>query len=214
MRAIDAPGHGAASEIRADLWAAAELAVETIGRGVYLGYSMGGRIALHAALARPDAVEALVLVSATAGIDDTAERAQRAAADDALATHIEVVGIDVFVDEWLANPLFAGLEDTTTFASERRRNSAAGLASSLRLVGTGHQEPLWDRLAELTMPVLVVAGRDDPKFVDSAARLATAIGTDATLAIIEGAGHSVHLERPMAFIDVLDSWLDARLDQM
>ena len=142
--AVDAPGHGGSADVRADLVAGAALLGATGGRATYVGYSMGGRLCLHLAVARPDLVERLVLVSATAGIDDPIERAERRAADEALAASIERDGVDAFLARWVAQPLFAGLADPGL--DDRRRNTVAGLASSLRLAGTGTQEPLWDRL--------------------------------------------------------------------
>jgi 2-succinyl-6-hydroxy-2,4-cyclohexadiene-1-carboxylate synthase len=109
---------------------------------------MGGRHALRLALDRPDLVERLVLIGASPGLADTGEREQRRAADDALATHLEQIGVAAFVDEWLAQPIFAGLPVAAQFRDERRTNTAAGLAASLRLAGAGAQESLWD-LAEV-----------------------------------------------------------------
>lgn len=204
--AVDAPGHGSAADVVADLWRAAELVVTAGGRAVYVGYSMGARICLHAAVAHPDAVEGLVLVSGTAGIDDPAERAARRDADEFLARAIERDGVDVFLDRWLSQPLFASLPGSARQLEDRRRNTAVGLASSLRHAGTGTQEPLWDRLAELSMPVLLVAGALDAKFVGLAERVHALI-PGAELAVVTGAGHTVHLERPDAFVDVLTAWL-------
>lgn len=210
VTALDLPGHGAAGAVHADLWTTADLVAGSIDPehpAVVVGYSMGGRMALHTALAHPERVGRLVLISATAGIDDEAERDARRASDEALATHIESVGVDTFVDEWLALPLFAGLPPEGRYVEERRTNSARGLATSLRLAGTGAQEPLWSRLAELSMPVLVVAGQNDQKFAALAERLATGIGDNATLAIVGGAGHTVHLEQPTLTTDLIAAWL-------
>ncbi|MFN8053377.1 MAG: alpha/beta fold hydrolase [Acidimicrobiales bacterium] len=210
VTALDLPGHGAAGAIRADLWTTADLvadAIEPDRPAALVGYSMGGRVALHVALAHPRSVRALVLVSATGGIDDDGERDARRAADDALAARVETIGVDAFVGEWLALPLFAGLPPEGRFEDERRSNSAAGLASSLRLAGTGTQEPLWDRLGELTMPVLIIAGQDDTKFAALAERLAAGIGAQATLAIVGGSGHTVHLEQPLLTADLVTTWL-------
>jgi 2-succinyl-6-hydroxy-2,4-cyclohexadiene-1-carboxylate synthase len=204
---LDAPGHGQAADVRLDLVDGARAMAERAGRGTYLGYSMGGRFCLHAALARPDLVERLVLVSATAGIDDEAQRQARRATDDALADHVLAVGVPAFVEEWLASPLFAGLSPERAHRRARLANGAEGLASSLRLAGTGTQIPRWDQLGELTMPVLVVAGAHDAKFVALAERLAHGIGSGAELAIIPGAGHTAHLEQPEAFLAVLQPWL-------
>jgi 2-succinyl-6-hydroxy-2,4-cyclohexadiene-1-carboxylate synthase len=199
---VDAPGHGGSGDVRATPADGAALLGGAGGPATYVGYSMGGRLCLHLAIARPDLVRRLVLVSATAGIEDATERANRRAADEALAASIEQDGVDAFLDHWLAQPLFATLPPEAAGAEDRRRNTAAGLASSLRLAGTGTQEPLWDRLGELRMPVLVVAGALDAKYAAIAERLADAI-PDATLEVIDDAGHAVHLERPDVFLDVL-----------
>jgi 2-succinyl-6-hydroxy-2,4-cyclohexadiene-1-carboxylate synthase len=168
---------------------------------------MGGRLCLHAALAASDAVRGLVLISATGGIDDVGERDARRRADAALADRIEAIGVPAFVDEWLAQPLFAGLDVAAQGRAERLANTAGGLASSLRRAGTGTQVPLWDRLVDLHVPTLVVAGSLDTKFVALGERLAAAI-PGADLAVVDGAGHTVHLERPDDFLAVLLPWLD------
>jgi 2-succinyl-6-hydroxy-2,4-cyclohexadiene-1-carboxylate synthase len=209
--ALDAPGHGRASEVQADLVDGAARLVTAGGAATYVGYSMGGRLCLHAALGRPDAVRGLVLISATAGLDDAGERAARRAADDALADRIETIGVPAFLDEWLAQPLFAGLDAAAQGRAERLENTAAGLASSLRLAGTGSQAPLWDRLGEIAVPVLVVAGALDTKFAGIAERLAAALPR-ADLALVEDAGHTVHLEQPEAFLAVLLPWLRAHAE--
>lgn len=204
---LDAPGHGRASHERADLDEGAASLGGQGGTAAWLGYSMGGRYCLHLALAEPDRVERLVLVSTTAGIDDPGGRAARRATDEALAIRLEEVGVDAFLDEWLALPLFAGLPHEARCLEARRTNTVEGLASSLRRAGTGSQRPLWDRLHELAMPVLVVAGADDPKFAALAQRLVQGIGHRATLAIVDGAGHTVHLEQPGEFVEVVRRWL-------
>ncbi len=195
--AVDLPGHASASEVTTDLWGAATRVVDTGGPGIYVGYSMGGRVALHAALARPDLVERLVLIGATAGISDDAERSLRRASDIRLADHVEQIGVEEFVDEWLQNPLFAGLSAHTDQRDDRVRNSATGLASSLRTCGTGCQEPLWERLGEVSCPTLLLVGERDHKFRELADRLAAGID-DARVEVIGGVGHSVHLEAPEA----------------
>ncbi|MEA3056465.1 MAG: 2-succinyl-6-hydroxy-2,4-cyclohexadiene-carboxylate synthase [Actinomycetota bacterium] len=209
--ALDAPGHGDASDVHLSLPDGGAWLAEAGGQGVYVGYSMGGRFCLHAALAAPARVRGLVLVSATGGIDDERERAARRTSDDALADRIELIGVPAFIDEWLAQPLFAALEPARRGIDDRLRNTASGLASSLRLAGTGTQAPLWDRLATVHVPTLVVAGADDKKFVALGERLAATV-PDAELAIVDGAGHTVHLEQPERFLDVVLPWLRRRGD--
>lgn len=209
--AVDLPGHGdAPTELAtSDLWRSADHLVDGGGSGVYVGYSMGGRVTLHAALARPDAVRAMVLIGATAGIDDDGERADRRAADERVATRIETIGVDAFLDEWLANPLFAGLTPEAARVEDRRRNSAAGLAASLRATGTGTQEVLWGRLADITAPTLVVVGEQDAKFRELGERLVAHL-PDASLAVVQDAGHSAHLERPEATVEAITGWVSRR----
>ena len=204
--ALDAPGHGAAAELDLDLVEGGAWLAATGGRATYVGYSMGGRLCLHAALAAPDAVRGLVLISATGGMDDAGERAARRTADEALADRIEAIGVPAFLDEWLAQPLFAGLDDAAQGRAERLVNTPAGLASSLRRAGTGTQLPLWDRLAGVHVPTLVVAGALDAKFVALGERLASVI-PGAELAVVDGAGHTVHLERPDEFLSILLPWI-------
>lgn len=204
---IDAPGHGDSAGVRADLVEGGELMARTAGAATYIGYSMGGRFIVHTALDHPHLVQALVLIGATAGVEDADERAARIEDDEARARRIEEVGVEAFVDEWLTLPLFAGLSPEVACRDERLANTAEGLASSLRLAGTGTQTPSWDRLSELTMPVLVMAGELDTKFVTLGERMAAAIGPNATFVTVEGAGHTAHLEAPERFLAFLRSWL-------
>ncbi|MGD9702523.1 MAG: alpha/beta fold hydrolase [Acidimicrobiia bacterium] len=204
---VDAPGHGGSSDIAVGLQEGAALLGATGGRATYVGYSMGGRLALHLALAQPDVVERLVLLGATAGIEDPAEREARRRADDELAASIERDGVPVFLERWLQNPLFARLPEDAAALADRRRNTPAGLASSLRLAGTGTQESLWGRLASLAMPVLVLAGEHDAKFRILGERIASAIGTNARFEVVPDAGHAAHLERPGAFAQQVEMFL-------
>lgn len=211
--AVDLPGHGGSTPVRvADLSEAAALLGEAGGEATYVGYSLGGRTSLTLALARPDLVRALVLVGATAGIEDDDERARRRERDEALARRLEVggdEGLGAFLDAWLAGPLFAHLSPAQADLAARRVNSAAGLASSLRSCGTGTQTPSWHRLGELAMPVLVCAGARDTRFASLATRLAAAIGPNARAASVPDAGHAACFERPAAFAALLAAFLPA-----
>ena len=212
IEAPDLPGHGTAARDRADLpGAAAALAAGIDDPALVVGYSMGGRLALRLALDHPDRVAALVLVGATAGIDDPHERAARRTADAALADRIEAIGTLAFLDEWVAQPLFAGLELTPADRAAREANDPAGLASSLRLAGTGTMDPpWWDELARIDVPVVVAWGERDAKFAALGARLVVAIGQNAAGAAVPDAGHAAHLEQP-AFVAELVVELAARV---
>jgi len=208
---VDAPGHGTSAEVHTDLVSGARLLGEAGGHGSYVGYSMGARLCLHLALQQPELVTRLVVIGGHPGIADAGERATRLAGDVALAGRLEAQGVPAFVDWWLAQPLFSTLSTGVAQRDDRLTNTAAGLASSLRLAGTGSQEPLWDRLGQLTMPVLVMAGELDRRFVDLGRRTVAAIGTNAELVLIPGAGHACHLERPDACCLVLADFLGDEL---
>jgi 2-succinyl-6-hydroxy-2,4-cyclohexadiene-1-carboxylate synthase len=179
--------------------AAAAVATAVRGRFVLAGYSMGARLALHAALAMPERVERLVLVSGTAGIVDARERKARLAADEELAEEVERNGIEEFIARWAATPLFAGdppwVRDEV--AREQRDCDTGSIAACLRDLGTATMAPMWERLGELRMDVAVLAGERDPRYVALARRLATAIPR-AQLTIVAGAGHRLALEAPEA----------------
>ena len=131
-------------------------------------------MALHVATGTDLEIRRLVLIGATGGIEDPAARARRREADDATAAALEASGdVEAFIDRWVSGPMFSRLADAAQ-TDERRRNSAAGLASSLRLAGTGTQEPLWDRIPKLAVPLLALAGTDDTRFGAHAFRLARA----------------------------------------
>jgi 2-succinyl-6-hydroxy-2,4-cyclohexadiene-1-carboxylate synthase len=204
----DLPGHGSRADVHAGMDEAVRLLADEGGRAAYVGYSMGGRVALNLAMTRPELVERLVLVSTSAGIEDDDDRAARRQADEELAAAIEEQGIDAFLGEWLAQPLFADLTPETGGLEARRENTASGLAAALRLLGQGSMEPLWRRLLDIRMPVLIVAGERDEAYCLQAVHLGGWMGEMATLAMVPGAGHACHLQQPREFVDLVVSFLE------
>lgn len=208
---VDLPGHGASSETRVDLLEGSGLLVDAGGAEPFdlLGYSLGARFALQGALGAPERITRLILISGTAGIEADDARAERRKRDEDTATRLEAEpDVDAFVASWLAAPMFATLRAGHAGTEERCRNTPAGLASSLRLAGAGTQAPLWGRLEELTMPVLVLAGATDPRYAASGSRLARGVAHGA-FALVPGAGHAVHLEQPEVTAAIVRSWLTA-----
>src|SRR5689334_4198450 len=178
--ADDIRGHGDASErVPVLLEAVIEDVDAAAGPECYtlVGYSMGGRIALHVALAAGDRVERLVLIGASPGIADDGERSARRRADEQLAAEIERSSIEEFARRWAQTPVLAGLPPAALDAAhaDRLRSTPAGLARALRGLGTGALPPLWERLGELSMPVTLVVGERDSKFQGIAAEMTTGI---------------------------------------
>ncbi|HUB72605.1 MAG TPA: alpha/beta fold hydrolase [Solirubrobacteraceae bacterium] len=173
------------------------------GRFALCGYSLGGRLALHVALAAPERVSRLVLVSTSPGIEDARERAARRAADERLARELEGEPFEQFIERWRAQPLFAGEppEAAALARDDQRRNRPDALAAVLRGLGAGQMQPLWQRLGELRMPVTVVAGERDRKYAALGRRAAAAL-PDGELVILPG-GHGLALESPAALARVL-----------
>ena len=208
--ALDLPGHGSGpvSDDPADYTMAAAVAgvvdaTAHLGRFALVGYSMGGRVALHVALSRPDRIAALVLIGARAGIDDPVERTERIAADETLADRIESEGIEWFADYWGDQPLFASqrtrlpADQQAELRAQRLACHPRGLAHSLRGMGAGAADPIGCRLSELSMPCALIAGSDDAKFMAIAYQMAMAMPR-ATVWSIPDAGHATHLEAPDA----------------
>ena len=204
---VDLPGHGGSAAVDLSFEETAEALGEAGGAATYVGYSLGGRLCLRLAVDHPELVQSLVLVGASPGLAGADERAARRAADEALAADIERIGTAAFLDRWLAQPLFASLRPAADDLEARLANSPAGLATALRRLGPGVQEPLWDRLGELKMPVLAVTGQEDTKFSRLAEEMAAAIGVNAEAVAVAGAGHAAHLERPVSFHRLLTAFL-------
>jgi 2-succinyl-6-hydroxy-2,4-cyclohexadiene-1-carboxylate synthase len=206
--APDLPGHGANAGRRPIDFAAcvAELAALAPPRFVLAGYSLGGRVALHLALAHPERIARLVLISTTAGIDDPLARAERRRDDEALARRLEREPLEEFVRRWRRQPLFADESEAVraAAAADQLRNSPAGLAAALRGLGSGTMEPVWDRLGELAMPVTVLVGARDEKFRDLGRRLAGGLPA-GRLEVVPGAGHGLLREAPGAVVAALEA---------
>ena len=192
-----------------------------ITQAAVLGYSMGGRLALHLALycARhlPERVSALVLESTSPGIEDASERRARARGDRSLAAAIERDGIDSFVERWQALPLFSTQERLPARARERLRrqrlaNDPRGLANSLRGMSVGVQEPLLAHLGTIDAPVLLIAGVLDEKYRNLARQMASRLPR-ARLETVSEAGHAVHLEQPVVFARTVRSFLADHADE-
>ncbi len=205
--APDFPGHGHKAHQRRASEYALESHLQLISEAVgpaepvtLLGYSMGGRLALHWSVAHPERVRRLILIGASPGLPEPAQRDERRLADADLANFIRTQGLPAFFKYWYNQTFFASLmalppERLDPILSRRAENQPEALALSLENVGTGTLPSLWHRLKELRMPIDIVTGKHDVKFT----RVAHEMGAHlpkARLSVVEHAGHAVHLEQP------------------
>jgi 2-succinyl-6-hydroxy-2,4-cyclohexadiene-1-carboxylate synthase len=221
---VDLPGHGETASPDDPARYAMERVVEDlvalcgelgIARAAWLGYSMGGRLALGVGVLAPQAVSALVLEGASPGLNSAVERAARMASDETLAVRLEREGLEPFIDFWQSIPLFATqrrlpAERREGLRRQRLKNDPIGLANSLRGMGQGSQPPLFDRLGEVGVPTLLIAGEEDTKFRALAKEMAAAM-PDARCEFIPNAGHAAHFEQPEVFDELALGFLRAHL---
>lgn len=177
-----------------------------------VGYSMGGRLALYFAATYPHMLQRLVLESTSPGLRTEEERAARRQHDQTLAERIETTPLDEFLDWWYNQPLFASLRSHPAFGrvlEQRKLSTPAGLACSLRCMGTGVQPSMWESLPHLSVPTVLLAGQRDEKFVRIGREMKSLLPT-APLCVIGGAGHTIHVENEGAYVDVVRTFLTAR----
>jgi len=209
----DAPADPARYQVDrcvADLFAVAD----QLGQARFdlLGYSLGGRVALHLAATAPQRIRALILESASPGILDPDECQARRDSDEGLAKLLETDGIQAFVDRWEQVPLFASQRELPTevrarLRAQRLRSNPLGLANSLRGIGAGVMPPVHDRFGRVEAPTLLIVGARDLKYVGIGRELAMQLPR-ARLEIVPGAGHAVHLERSAAFSEAIVGFLE------
>jgi len=209
--APDIRGHGCAAALRPVGFAECVADVVTVApaRFTLVGYSMGARVALRVALAHPPRVQRLVMVGATPGIADDVEREARRRDDAELADELAAADdIEAFARRWGEQPLLRRQPPEVAAAAhaDRLRNEPPGLAAALRGIGPGATEPLWAQLAELRMPVVVIAGERDTKYRKLAERMAEHIPR-AEVLIVPAVGHAVHLEAPAIVAAAIGSGL-------
>jgi 2-succinyl-6-hydroxy-2,4-cyclohexadiene-1-carboxylate synthase len=208
--ALDLPGHGSERSVGLPITFAScveHVLARSPDRFTLCGYSMGGRVALHVALTAPERVARLTLIACSPGIEDIAERRARADADEHLASQLEDGPYERFIERWRTQPLFADEPPAVGALAreDQRRNDPTALAAVLRGIGTGQMQPLWSRLGELEMPVVVLVGDRDRKFVALGERIVKLLA-DGELIVVPG-GHGLPFENPAAVAGALEASL-------
>ncbi|HXA55515.1 MAG TPA: alpha/beta fold hydrolase [Solirubrobacteraceae bacterium] len=204
--ALDLPGHGTEADAPRPIsfdGCIEHVLARSPGRFALCGYSLGGRVALHVALAAPGRVERLLLIGVNPGVEDEDERAARRRSDSALADDLEQRPYEEFVERWRTQPLFAAdpPEVGALARADQRRNRPDALAAAMRGLGVGEMQPLWDHLGELSMPVTALVGERDEKFRALGQRMVELL-PDGRLVVAPG-GHGLPLENPGAVAEAV-----------
>ncbi len=213
--AVDMPGHGGSSELASTLVDGALQLARVGGRASYLGYSMGARFCLHLALARPDMVDSLVLISGTGGIDDPDQRRARRRSDEVLADRLDP-------GRPLPPPSRSRSSSTSGWPTRCSPTSAPMRPGSTS--GSATPGPAWPPACVGPGPGLSSrcggcwtgwrcrcsssAANGTTKFTALGSRMAATIGANATLAVVPGTGHSPHLQDPDAVAGLVRAHLD------
>lgn len=214
---IDLPGHGKTEspspvsmkqcchDIRALL---KEIGINSC---YLIGYSMGGRTALSFSMSYPDMVKSLVLESASPGLELEEERNSRRKSDEKLAQKLEQEGLESFINFWESIPLFESqrslpLNSQSKIREERLSQEKEGLAMSLRYMGTGSQPSWWSKLSTLNIPILLIVGELDSKFLSINKRMNEAL-PHSQLSIVKQAGHAIHVEQPEFFGKIVEMFI-------
>jgi 2-succinyl-6-hydroxy-2,4-cyclohexadiene-1-carboxylate synthase len=178
---------------------------------ILCGYSMGGRVALNFAIAKPEFVQGLILESSSAGFKNEKERSSRKISDDELATFIENNSLEDFATRWLDQELFGTLRRFSNnklklMKEERTKNTKTGLANTLRGFGTGVMPYIGSELVKLKIPILLITGGLDDKFTRINENLKK-IMRSSKHKIISTSGHNTHLEEPKKFVEAVNGFL-------
>ena len=211
---LDLPGHGQSIDLPAETYSfvgAANFILTQIAhlpKPALYGYSMGGRLALYLGLTHPDRFSHLFLESTSPGLHTKADRTDRRTQDAKLAAELNR-NFPAFLESWYNAELFTTLRDHPSFPElldRRHTNHPTELAKALQGMGTGSQPPLWKKLKAVPIPIDLLVGTQDWKFLTLNQQMART-APNARLNIVPGVGHNTHIESPEMINRILHSRL-------
>jgi 2-succinyl-6-hydroxy-2,4-cyclohexadiene-1-carboxylate synthase len=214
---VDLPGHGQTASSDENISSIARRLVDLleslpIDRLCYLfGYSLGGRIALYLALHYPQYWSKVVLESASVGLATLAAQQERQRQEQAIARKLRQPNLDFaeFIDHWYQQPVFQGINAQPNFPAliaQRRQNQPLALAQSLENAGLGSQPYLGQLLSNNQIPLLLMVGANDNKFVVINQAMAASCPA-AELLIVPHCSHNIHWQQPQLWSQTLQAWL-------
>ena len=171
-----------------------------------VGYSMGGRLALHALLDDPDLWTKALIVSAHPGLLEEREKLERMAGDAEWAGLALTSDWTQFLQKWDAQAVLQGRESESPDPRIRLVNRRRAIARSFMEWSLGKQENLRARFSEVTCPVLWLTGERDEKF-GALAREAVPLLAQGRHEVMPAVGHRLPWEAAASFAKLAGDFL-------
>lgn len=211
--AIDLPGHGHSVNFTSGIYdfrIVAEAIIDILEQNKYfpcslLGYSMGGRLALYLAVFYPQYFSHIIVESATPGLQTKHQIIKRKQWEQGIIQKLEELSVSQFIKEWYEAPMFLSLRKHKNFIKlikQREQNDRRGLINALTNLGTGVMPNLWEKCAQIAMPLFYIVGEKDLK-CNRIAKKINKKNPKSTIYTVENCGHNVHFENPDIFCDIV-----------
>ncbi|KAG0464666.1 hypothetical protein HPP92_018830 [Vanilla planifolia] len=194
----------------------------TTSRVILVGYSMGGRMALHMSLKYSEKVDGAVIISGSPGLRDEITQRICISQDKSRALYLLSHGLPTFLDTWYEGSLWKSLRAHPLFnkikSSHGKHQDTKGLAKALTDLSIGRQRPLWNELKQCKKPLLLLVGEKDMEFRGIAEEMCREMesspngevdgkGNLCQVFIVPDCGHAVHLENPLPVVNAMRKFL-------
>ncbi len=180
------------------------VAKQPADKRILLGYSQGGRLAMHALANAPQLWAGAIIVSASTGLKVKEQRASRLEIDSNWAHRFLKDPWEGLIEDWDRQPAFQGHKPL--FHRKEEDYVRSNLASAIEGWSVGKQDDLEEPLSKMPIPILWIAGEKDLKYIQIAKQMA-AVHPYSSYWIAPEAGHRVPWECPQLFLKQIHSWI-------
>ncbi len=219
---LDLPGHGKTQVLDHDEYYTMANTAEAlialldklkISQCFLVGYSMGGRLALYLTRYFPERFIKVILESASPGLATDTERVVRIKNDSQIANKlsrsVDKKDFATFLDNWYKQSIFGNIKNHPQYKSmleNRLQNDPLELVKSLHFMGTGSQSSLWEEIGKIKIPLLLLVGEYDEKFIAVNQKMVDKCEM-MQLKVIDDVGHNIHFENTLAFVKNVKEFL-------
>ena len=211
---VDLPGHGVnrAIELSADLDRVTDQILAELPTAMWLGWSLGGLVALNAALRQPQKVQKLLLVAATPSFSRQGNwqwglgATERQAFADGLENHFEETMKQFSVQTFGANLVDESLARLGDFPLYKSLSDKRTLLTGLQLLYANNLLPVLNRCQQ---PAMFLCGSRDRTILPESFRQAASLMPAARVNIITGAGHAPFISHEEEFLNIVRKFLRA-----